>query len=96
MGKIIFSYKLFDAWYKEISSIEILDIENENVICFDKDSSNTYTIEKKEIDRIINIIENKAIITKIDDIETAPIISFSFKQKLLSVKIRASLTNCTN
>ncbi len=57
--KLVFSYGVSDAWFLPYYKIEVYDIDNNNVKCYDyrNKKSERYSILRTDISRIIDIVD---------------------------------------
>lgn len=78
MRKTLFRYAIFGAWMENIRSIEVIDTDDQNIICTKYENENKKevksTLDKKIIEEIKTIIKKHDEIKDIDTIELAPVL----------------------
>ena len=78
MNNLIFKYELYDAWEAPVHGISVYERDNDNVetTCWslspfskDKAGANVYTLNKADINTIINVIECNISILDVKKVE---------------------------
>ena len=55
---MIFQYHLLDAWNHRITELEVLNIEENNVTCKERDSFETWTIDEATRQKIMELVKS--------------------------------------